>query len=593
VLGSSRIKIAERLNQRWLQLLVLDWRFSFLLLLLLFLLVVALLLPAKIWNRAPPGSAPEIRISTLDYLQAYALTRSARQAEQSGNNDLAIQVWSLAFANDPGSRQIASSYISALLRSQKRAELARALQLARWLRSRMRDSTSDGLLIAAAEKNQAWELVLETSRSLSLAADNRQSVLRALFRTRKFREARDLLNGMPEKEMSDVSEFYREALNCILTPGRDVLTCVTLREAFRSSTTDIEALEIYLITCGEKRNLSEFRGALNSFKQLTDRSLLYELFYARWLHQLGRHSEARAIVGELRPPNSAFETFRICELHVALGERSEALALLRRYCPEFSDSAQAWVLYARLLVQHPESDEARSFTVRIQQYRSVPALNAIAAAMTLYLEPSSRTVKDLKSCLATIPRHESEPAICFFAADAFMAGGHPESACDTLLGVEPDHLRNEDFYARLFAAAEASRNASLMRRAAERRYQLVPEDPLAISNHAAMLVICEEKPEEALALTALCRRAQPGSLPARINHAAALINAGLVGSADVILSEIDESNLPVSARNQFRFIRLKRAVKIRDREEAVRLAPLIDKSSLYSAQVGWLEKNAI
>ena len=105
--------------------------------------------------------------------------------------------------------------------------------------------------------------------------------------------------------------------------------------------------------------------------------------------------------------------------------------------------------------------------------------------------------------------------------------------------------------------------------------------------------MCEEQPDRAIALSAACLKVNPESIAAKINHAAALINSELFGSADLILREIDESSLTRAALNQLRFIKLKRAVKIGDEGETRRLAALIDKSVLYSVQLRWLAENRI
>jgi hypothetical protein len=157
--------------------------------------------------------------------------------------------------------------------------------------------------------------------------------------------------------------------------------------------------------------------------------------------------------------------------------------------------------------------------------------------------------------------------------------------------MEPYHIFDPYFYDRLFAAAEAGRNADVMHRAAERRYQIAPKDMLSIQNYSAMLTMFDEQPETAASLTELCVENEPASPYTRINLAAALINNERFGSADLILRDINESAMSAPALNQLRFIKIKRADKLHLAAEARSLALKLDSSALYSQQIKWLKKH--
>src|SRR5688572_14539443 len=105
-----RFRLADRLQHPLLKLLIIDWRFSSLLLLLCVTLAAVVALPAKIFTRTPPGFTPVVQISALDLIQATALSRSARRAELRREHAQALQSWSVALANDPCDPAIASAY---------------------------------------------------------------------------------------------------------------------------------------------------------------------------------------------------------------------------------------------------------------------------------------------------------------------------------------------------------------------------------------------------------------------------------------------------------------------------------------------------
>lgn len=598
MLRRLRFQLANRLQHPLLKLLVLDWRFSCLLLLLMPTIVFAVTLPVKIWKRSPPGFTPEVTISALDFIQASALSRSARTAEKQGDFAQALQAWSLALANDPCDRTIAANYIRALLRSKSSGDAQHALQIAGWLRGFSPDPTAHQLFIAAADRNEHWELVLAASHGAlkpdDMFSEVHGSVLKALFRTGRFREAKDFLDRYPQSHSPASSRnLYSEALDCILAPTAEASDCVMLNANLQAGLRHTEAHEIYLITCAEKLDLPEFQETLGSLKEITSQTVALDVLHVRLLLALGRWREARHITSLLPAPRSALEAFEIASAFVSVGDREGALDFLRGFASEFQDSSTHLILYARLLLKEADRQELRALKGEIQKHHPSPILAVLAAGITCLLDPAQAHLNALTSAVNRLSPDPSGAKAWYFSAEALLQANRPDLACDVLTRIEPQHLQNSEFYFNLFAAAEANKDAVLMRRVAERSYQLAPGDVRAAANYGAMLSMCEEQPEEALALSAAFLTANPESTSARINHAAALINAERIGPADLVLRKIDESGLTSAALNQLRFIKLKRAVKLGNQGEIRRLTPLIDKSVLYSVQIRWLVENRI
>ena len=598
MLRRFRFRLADQLQHPLLKLLVIDWRFSSLVLLLMVTIALALALPAKIWKRTPPDFTPVIRISAVDFVQASALGRSARRAEMRGDHEQALQSWSLALANDPCDLAVAGNYIEALLRSKRREDAQRALHIAGWLCRLSPDASSYQLLIAAADRNEHWDLVLDGSQSVlksrNASAEVNSSILKALFRTRRYREAKKFLERTPPSEFASTNrDLYHEALECIVNPNAETTDCVMLNESLRAGLREVETHEIFLITCFEKLDLAGFQKTLASLKEITDHTLALEVLHVNLLLKLGRWREAREVAALFRAPRSGLETFEIAEALVAVGDQAGAVDFLGGFCSEFQDSTRPLVLYARLLLKQADLHKLRLLKSEIHKHQLSPTSTAVAAGIMCFLNADATNLEVFTSALNHLPRDRSSADAYYFSSEVLVHVNRPDLACDLLSRIEPQHLHDSEFYFKLFAAAEANKDATLMRRVAERSYQLAPGDPRAAGNYGAMLAMCEEQPGSAVALSAACLRVNPESIPAKINHAAALINSELFGSADLILQEIDESALTRTALNQVRFIKLKRAVKIGDQGEVRRLAALLDKSVLYSVQIRWLADNSI
>ncbi len=585
--------LALRFEHPLLRLLILDWRVSFLLLLVVASVSFVLILPLKLWKRTPKGFNPEIRVSTLDLIQARSLARSARTSEKNGNLQGAIQAWALALANDPGDFAVAGNYVEILLRNGKQQDLQKGLQIALWARELFQTAEADHLVILASERNQAWDLVHQAAERVEISEsplEVRMCVLKALFRSGRYREASEFLKTRISSDSR--AELYRDALDCILTPSAVIPECQKLRQSLRVGSDKVEAIELYLTASAEKRDLSEFESAFKLLRQMTDRTLAFELLHLRLLLDLGRWSEARDVVNRFRAPASARDTVEIARALIQVGDRTGATGFLHGYRLEFNDSAKHRTLYARLLLDQGAVSELENFRKELHGRPWDTAEKVLVHGIACLPDPSSANINALNAVLrgASDPFYDDS---WYFAAAVLVKVGQPQVAWSLLKSREGHHPGDPEFYGNLFAVAEGTKDARLMQEAAERCYQLTPNDPRVIANYAAILVMYEEQLNQAVALSALCLKANPSSDAAKINYAAALINSESFAAADLILRSVDESNLSIAARNQLRFIKLKRAAKMGDASEMNRLSALLDKSSLYSVQLSWLSNNKI
>lgn len=582
-------RFACRFDSPFLTLLVFDWRLPIALASVAFILAFCFTSTLKVWPRTPANARTEIRISTLDFLQACALSRSARKAEGRGDLDGAINSWSEALANDPLNESIGIPYLEALARSPRATDAVSAMRVALWFSEFSTNAEIRRLSVAAAERNKEWAAVLQfTEGAVNLPSRTRLAMIKALFWTGNHQRARECLTT-PRVGASAEFDLYSGALECLAGSHRES-RLKELVTHVRPGRLSVESLEVLLAVCFELRDLPEFEEQLGSLKKITDRTLPFDLLHARLLSDLGRRDAARDVAAKFPPPSSAHETFRAASTLLKLGLREDALLLLRDHLEKFDDSINPWILYAQLLLDNRDRNGLRQIVSQLE--KSNPSVDAFGAAIEVLLLPNQTTLGRLTNALADLPpsRHAY---LQYFAAQSLTVSGFPGMAVDTLLTIEPFHAADIEFYDHLFAAAEAARDARQMRRAAERRYQLAPADVLSMGNYAAMLTMFDEQPEVAAELTARCAEARPSSPSARINHAAALINKEHFGSADLILRQIDEGSMPRADQNQLRFIKVKRAIKLGLQGEARSLAAGLNKSTLYSRQLEWLSEHKL
>src|SRR5689334_6947959 len=89
---------------------------------------------AKIWTVSPAGFSPKIRISGLDYVQAWSLRRTALKQMAQGQFDDALYSWRVAVANNSANPELVRGCLNHLLNGTDKRRCAPAVvTYTRWL----------------------------------------------------------------------------------------------------------------------------------------------------------------------------------------------------------------------------------------------------------------------------------------------------------------------------------------------------------------------------------------------------------------------------------------------------------------------------
>ena len=126
----TRAELAERCTNPLLKLLVLDWRFSCLLIIVLSVLAACFFLPLRIFRTTPQGVVPVVKVNLLELIQSRSFAWNARKAEAKGDIDAAMICWGRAIASNPGSIAIARGYVHSYMDSTNSSNWLLSLQAA-------------------------------------------------------------------------------------------------------------------------------------------------------------------------------------------------------------------------------------------------------------------------------------------------------------------------------------------------------------------------------------------------------------------------------------------------------------------------------
>ena len=148
-------EVQEQLSEKvkgsfLLHLVINDLKFLIAIMILGPIAIGGVLLIPKIWTVTPEDFRPTLKISGLDFIQAWSLARAARQHEVAGDYDAALYSWEVAISNYPTKvpnlRSAIASYQK--LEQPDPKQIARNINYSLWLLRLNQTNFSDLDLIA-------------------------------------------------------------------------------------------------------------------------------------------------------------------------------------------------------------------------------------------------------------------------------------------------------------------------------------------------------------------------------------------------------------------------------------------------------------
>ena len=596
---SKRYLRGKLAGHPFLYLLVQDVWFRFGLIGFLALPVFLGLVLPRIWTTSPPGFRPIVKVSGLDLAQAWSLKRTALKAVASGRFDEANYAWVAALANNRADTDLIRGTLRSFLASEDPQKYRKlAVPQALWLLRLTGTNVADLALAAKVfAQYRRSDLVIENlePRKAELPPVLEGAYLKALFQAGKIDVFSNRWAQVQAKVSGDAELTLRHAaLVAALGPME------TARAALESLETALEkpaqrplACRLLLLVSARRFNTERYRELLGHLREMQGDTLLDHIGYWRLLARSGRKDEALRLAELLSSqPASAAEVLALAHLYREwmLGEGS--LRVLRRFVPEFAESPELWLDYADTLVEDRGWDELRrvALQIRVQADGGQDALTPYSYYLEGRAELGSQRLFHAKAAFQKVTEREFQfPKLGLSVGNDLLRLGYAELCLEVLLKLEHRLALDAEYWPILFQAAERLKQSDLMLRAARQAHQLRPGDAANAQNLAAALLIQRQSPEEAVQLTFRATSRHPHSVPARINHAAALLLNGRTEEASALLKSIDAEKLPRAQRTLYHLNRFEAALKLQRHEEARVIRDAIDPRLLYPPQARWFE----
>ncbi len=560
---------------------------------------VSLSLP-KVWVITPENTLPVIRVSLLDMVQAWMLSRSARSFETEGKTKEALQAWLGALGNQPAHVGNLRSFVEFVLHHDglERQWLNIGAQQSQWMVALVGTNDPTALDIAgriclkAGMNDVAWAFLNTTNRSISTSAA--KGLAEAAFKTGRLKEFAAAWDLHRDAMQSDASlGLYRAAWLALSGKPTEIgPSMAILDDAAKRPELKVLALRLRSIVEAERLDTEAFDRSFEELRSLRQDEL--EDHSRAWLvlEAAGKHAMAvaRATAYAVPPETGDGATLLLRTWSMLRLERLAA-GFSRNQLDSFSNDPNTWFLTSQMLVASQAWDEVRSVAARM---RSHAFLSRVFAGYADFLDGLSerasgrteRAMELFKKLLDNLPK---EPSLCMDASNTLDRMGFRSEAREVLRQLETSYGNSAEYWFAMGRLAWEQRDHAALLVAAEKAYSLDPGRLENINNLAAALLINRARPAEAVQLTLQILQKAAYQHGSYLNHAFALVRNGRTAEARKVLDDLPLSALTNEERTFWRLAAVELEFSEGNFSMVAKHLPDISQDFLYPIQKTWLE----
>ena len=554
---------------------------------------------AKTWTASPPGFSPVVKLSALDYIQAWSLARTARKAAAKGRLDDALYSWRLAIANNPAEPKLLRECLATLSEADHRLYTSSAINYCQWLLRLSGTNRSDLELTANLYQRFGLDDLMIYNLAPfenDLSAELEALYLPALFERNQFtrfaerwEDARRRGVKLPGAELPLYHAAYEAGWGSKTTETQQQLDAAKENPVLR-----VLAHRLQLKVSERLVQPDVYRRSLEFLTDWRRDRLADRIAYWRLLAAVGRQDEAlKLIEAHAQPPTSGEETVLLAKAYFDFDKPDTSRDILRKYAPEFSDSEAVWISYANLLIAQKRWDDLRVVALLVRDEDN--PLRDPLAAFSYYIGGVAEVGQGRRSSaesafkrIADAPVKDALWQLAF--AEKIEGWGFAEAAQEILLRIKKTAPDDSRYWVLLAKTAFEQKDAELLVSALTGAYRLRPNDPMIVNNYAAGLIATRQRPLESLRLTARVLEKNPGEPGALLNHALSLLQNRRLEEAEKILAGLDPTRLTGANFTSYQFARFELCFDQRRYDEARRAFGLIDAKHLLPTEKQWLER---
>jgi hypothetical protein len=556
----------------------------------------------KLWKTTPtPFPFGEVRVSALDLLQAWSLSRTARRAEAAGQDEAALLSWRSALLNNQADVGLHRGVLGFLGRTPK-AEADRslfAIRSASWLLALTRTNLADVALVGDVLERYGrprvalgWMTGLAWDQDPALAKAHAKCLVSA-GQWDAFAD-RWRVHGAQWKDDPILAMYQNAWLGATDDRTAGLEATARLKASLGAEgETGLTAARLLILVAASKGQVDDLGLALQTLEARQSASAAQHGHYWKALEASGRGKEARQLALAYRQvpsdPEMAAMQWRAMR---DIGLSTEALRLAEQNLDRFGNDLTVWRIYFDLLVDARRWNEtvraasnARLKVSRLEQLH----VEALFAEYRASLGEVRKTDEArLAEELAGVRVVEPETAIRI--SMTLRSQERVSEALRLLLAHETAFRDWGPYWAELFAVGLLAKDIEVLRRSVGEMSRIEPRNLAWSNNRAALLLITGEDPTEALRLTLASLNRHPESPTLRINHAMALLATGRAPEAESVLGTLAGLEFNKDVRANYHLAMAETQFALGRKPEAVESGKLVDRSRLLEPQLERLDR---
>ena len=559
----------------------------------------------KVVRVSPDKVLPVVRISGLDYVQAWLAKRQAMLHEREGRPALAVLAWKTCIANHPYHEQNLTQAMLAHVRLEHPS------------RQHVQDVSRYARLLA--EKNQAGVL----GRFLSPLV---------LVWMGAVTEAADLVQSMAPPQLSDAFTIWA---SIILLGDRALPDAwkLAMRQVYGDGNPAAEMLSKYsnAIECGDWNEVPDVMGL--SFNGLDRDPIVKQLLemlecdlrfwmlshrnsadeMRQWMEKSPLHGRERAwhrlrywrsqiesgndhrVWSEIKGSESlewlnAGQVIEWGKLYQQYDKTGSIIGKLKPLLGAYASSPEWTFFYGSLLIQNQRWVELRALATQLRARPMHSKLNGLSfffeaqswngesnpqAAMECYRKWLASTVvfPDLELEAARMLRHE----------------GMSDIALRRYRALETSHEHDASFWKEVLEFGRELKLERYQLDACQKLHALEPQSKEYALNYASLLLAMRRNPALAIDLTNSLLQQFPQDQALAVTHIHALLQNDRLKEAERTLALMNPDRLPVSIRESYQLAQFERLCLEGKLDEALSVTGMIHTENLSVHQHVWLD----
>lgn len=597
--------LSERVKGYFLlHLFINDIKFLVAFIILAPIAVGGVLLIPKIWTITPEDFTPKIKVSGIDFIQSWALARTARQQEIEGDFDAALYSWEVAISNYPTKTENLRSAIASFLKLDQPSDRqsSRNLNYSIWLLKLNKTNSTDLELVAETldrSRLDQLQYSLLAPREKELTEPMRAAYSRSLFnlyRHQEFNKQWEKLNDSTRK--SPKNSLYGTAYTALWGTPREIEENIDqLRKSVDQTESSLLAKQLLLLVYFHQENDSEYQNILNMLVSSGNARYSHHIGYWTLLTKRDKTSQALELAANhTESPPTVSDLVNHLTLLRGLGAPELADALIQKHIDLFPQDTYLYSAYADLLIELSDWNRLRDIAITLRKLTT----DSRATSLSYYLEGTA-DAKQSRSNAATTAFEKFSSSVSdeglgseVGIAKELNKLGFPNHALKLLKQVESNYLSTATYWYTRAGFGFHTQDYSEMRSASEKALALEPDNVHYKSAVVESLLLLREDPSKAVRITLELSNKNPQSFSYLINHVIALTLNSRVEEAAELLRQIPEESAPdAQARTAYHYASFGVKFLSGDYQEAKKAAAKVPEELLSTREREWFDESRI